>query len=111
MSKAIVKAVYGSPDKPLRIGKVEIPCYVLEDGKRVIVQSGMLTALNMKSGTAAKKLIGDRISKFVGTKAIKPFVSKNLENMIKNPIKFKPPTGGDAYGYEATILEIYVRLF
>lgn len=104
MAKSIVKAEYGSPDRPLKIGDTEIPCYVLEDGKRVIVRSGMFPALNMSEGTANKGIEGDRLVKFLGTKSIKPFVSNELENMIKNPIQFTPPSGGKAYGYEATIL-------
>lgn len=31
-------AAYGSADRPLKIGNIEIPCYVLSDGRRVLVQ-------------------------------------------------------------------------
>ena len=41
------KATYGSPNKPLKIKDLEIPCYVLEDGTRVLVQSGMLKVIGM----------------------------------------------------------------
>lgn len=95
-------ALYGSADKPLRIGDLEIPCYVLDDGRRVLVQRGMLTALDMKQGTAGRGG-GDRLAKFVATKALSPFVSPELADMISNPILFR--VGGQtAYGYEATIL-------
>lgn len=104
MTKGIVKAEYGSPDSPLKIGDTEIPCYVLEDGRRVLVQGGMLTALDMSQGTAAKSGKGDRLVKFLCTKGVKPFVSKDLNEIITNPIKFRTPSGSDAYGYEATIL-------
>jgi len=33
------KVICGSPDRPLRISGLEIPCYVLEDEKRVLVIS------------------------------------------------------------------------
>ena len=105
-SKAIVKHIpradYGSPDRPLRIANLEIPCYVLDDGRRVITQSGMLIALDMSPGTATKGG-GDRIANFAGTKAISPFVSDKLREMITNPIRFRAH-GTMAYGYEATIL-------
>ena len=104
MPKQIVKAEYGSPDRPLKIGDTEIPCYVLEDGRRVLVQTGMLTALDMSQGTAAKGSKGDRLAKFLGTKGVKPFVHQDLNDVITNPVKFRTPTGSDAYGYEATIL-------
>lgn len=101
-AKATPKAVYGSTDKPLRIADVEIPCYVLDDGRRVLVQRGMLTALDMKQGTAGRGA-GDRIAKFIATKGISGFVSPELAEMITKPIVFQ--LGGQkAYGYEATIL-------
>src|SRR5580704_14859133 len=49
-----LKATHGSADHPLRIGDIEIPCYVLEDRRRVIVQGGMMAALDMKQGTAGR---------------------------------------------------------
>lgn len=100
--KHIPRADYGSPDRPLRVGNLEIPCYVLDDGRRVVTQSGMLVALDMSPGTATKGG-GDRIANFASTKAISPFVSNNLKEMITKPIRFRAH-GTMAYGYEATIL-------
>src|SRR5438309_7012388 len=48
--ETVAQATHGSPDSPLRIGEVEIPCFVLEDGRRVLAQRGMITALGMKPG-------------------------------------------------------------
>ena len=95
-------AKYGSPDRPLKIGKMEIPCYVLDDGRRVITQAGMLLALEMSAGTATKGG-GDRLTNFATTKSINPFVSSQLMEMIKNPVRFRGH-GSLSYGYEATIL-------
>jgi hypothetical protein len=100
---SVALAVCGSPDHPLKIGDVEIPCYVLEDGRRVLVQGGMLQGMDMKQGTAGRGE-GDRLVRFIETKALNPFVSKDLADVITNPIKFKVPSGSLAYGYEATIL-------
>jgi hypothetical protein len=97
-----LRADYGSPDRPLKVGDVEIPCYVLNDGRSVITQSGMLIALDMSSGSATKGG-PDRLANFAGTRSIKPFVSANLESMITQPIRFRAG-GAPAYGYEATIL-------
>jgi hypothetical protein len=96
------KAIYGSPDRPLKIGDLEIPCYVLDDGRRVITQAGMLFALGMSSGGATKGG-GDRLAKFIATKSIKPFVSDSLNERITNPLRFRGH-GGLAYAYEAVIL-------
>jgi len=98
----IKQATHGSDDHPLKIGDIEIPCYVLEDGRRVIIQGGMMTALDMKQGTAGRGG-GDRLAKFIATKSVSPFATKELIDVITNPIKFR--IGASlAYGYEATIL-------
>lgn len=97
------KAEWGAADRPLRIGEWEVPCYVLSDKRRVLVQRGMMTALDMSQGTAGRGG-GDRLAKFVATKSINPFISNELAEVIKNPIIFQSPTGGKAYGYEATVL-------
>jgi hypothetical protein len=97
------EVAYGSPDRPLRIGVLEIPVYVLSDQKRVIVQSGMMTALDMSQGTAGRGE-GDRIAKFIATKSINPYIHKDLASLITNPVKFKLRSGNVAYGYEATVL-------
>lgn len=57
----------------------------------------------MRQGTA-NKTEGDRLVRFIGTKGINPFVKPELAEVIKTPIRFYVPTGGLAYGYEATVL-------
>jgi len=99
----VPKAAFGSPDRPLIIGEMQILCYVLEDGRRVITQGGVLAALSMSQGTATKGG-GDRIANFVNTKSIKPFASNTLTQMITEPIKFRVSGGSVAYGYDATVL-------
>lgn len=101
--KPIPKAIIGSPDNPLRIAGVEIPCYVLDDERRVLVQKNMIGALDMAQGTAGRGE-GDRLAKFIATKSINPFVAKELSHVIIEPILFTTPTGNTAYGYEATVL-------
>ncbi len=100
----VIQATHGSPDHPLKIGNMEIPCYVLENGTRVLVQGSMINALNMSTGSASASSKGDRLSKFIATKSLKDFVSESLAKSIYNPIIFKTPTGNLAHGYEATVL-------
>lgn len=90
----------------MRIGDLKIPCYVLADGKRVIVRRGMFDSLGMSNGTASRILETrtDRLTKFVEGKSLKPHVSDELLEVIKKPIPFKSPNGTVAYGYEATVL-------
>jgi P63C domain len=101
--EGIPQATYGSPDRPLRIGTMEIPCYVLEDGRRVVVQSGMIRALGMSHGGSGNSG-GDRLAKFVAGKLINPYISNELIDRTQRPMLFKTPSGAVAYGYEATVL-------
>jgi hypothetical protein len=103
MTENVVQALYGSPDNPLRIGDLEIPCYVLEGERRVLVQRGIVAALGMARGSSANTG-GDRLAKFTAGKALGPYVSADLLQVTANPIRFRAPSGAEAYGYEATIL-------
>ena len=95
--------IAGAPDRPLTIGDVEIPCYVLEDETRVLSQSGMFSGL----GLARRGLVpiegGAQIPRFAASKAINPFISSELMHGLTNPILFTV-NGADAYGFSATIL-------
>jgi len=84
----------------LRIGDTEMPCFNLEDGKRVISGRGMTTAIGMRGR-------GQGVTRIVTHSTIKPFINKDLDLAIQNPIYFvgsssrkKKPSAG----YEATIL-------
>jgi hypothetical protein len=98
----VPEATHGSPDRPLRIGDLEIPAYVLSDGRRVLVQKNMISALGMSPGGSS--LGRDRLAKFVGQDRLKDFVPKHLSSGTLTPIEFKTPQGIRALGYEATIL-------
>lgn len=99
----VLKATHGSEDHPLKIGDVEIPCYVLEDGRRVLQQTGLIGALNMSHG-GSYSTGGDRLAKFATQGRLKPYVSNELVERTADPIKFRTPGGSLAYGYEATVL-------
>lgn len=98
-----VLAEYGAPDRPLRIGTIEIPCYVLVDGRRVLAQRGLHTGIGIAEGGGrggARKIV--RLLTGLRKKGI------NIGDLIaraNSPIRFLPPHGGNpADGYEATIL-------
>jgi hypothetical protein len=100
----IKQATHGSEDHPLKIGDIEIPCYVLKDETRVLAQRGVMAGLNLGRGSTSG-VGGDRLQRFSTGKAISPFVSKELMEVIESPIRFRPPHGGQiAFGYPATIL-------
>ena len=104
----VLKAIAGSPDKPMAIGDIEIQCYVLEDETRVLSQRGMLSSLSIRRGGARKSDIaiksdGAQLPRFFAQKWIKPFINNDLLSALKYPIPFK--IGGSlGYGYAAAIL-------
>ena len=102
-TERIIQATHGSPDHPLRMGDIEIPCYVLEDGQRVLYQRALVSALGMARGGSSEGR-GDRLAKFAAQKTLQAFVPQHLLEVTSDPIKFRTPSGHIAYGYEATVL-------
>ncbi len=102
--KEPLKVIAGAPDRPLIIGDIEIPCYVLETEIRVLTQSGVFAGL----GLARRGLVpiegGAQIPRFAASKSIKPFISNDLLDGLTKPILFNPGYGKAAYGFQATIL-------
>jgi hypothetical protein len=96
-------AEYGSPDRPMRIGAIEIPCYVLMDGRRVLAQRGLQSGIGLSEGggkRGARKIVGLLIDL-----ARKGIDINGLALRADSPIRFILPQGGVvADGYEATIL-------
>jgi P63C domain len=100
----VLKATHDSGDHPLNVAGVEIACYVLEDGRRVLSLGGMVRALGMATGSASRRQ-GDRLLNFATGRAIYPFISNELLSTMTEPVRFQAPSGGTvATGYEATIL-------
>lgn len=85
----------------LRLSDFSIPCYVLEDGTRVLSGRGMQEALKMVDDN--EKTSGHRILRYLNQKTLKPFIFKN-----KELVHFEPLTCYDGNkkisGYEATVL-------
>jgi len=96
------KAVFGEEDKPIRIADLAIPCYVLDDGRRVITMNGMIDTLGMARGGAMVKGM-NRLELFVSRERLKPFVSSNLHERIRNPIRFRIGRT-TAYGFDSDTL-------
>jgi hypothetical protein len=98
--KRIVKASGNLP-----IGNINLPCYVLDDGTRVISGRGMQDILKLvdeekpKSGQKA----GTRLSRFFGYSNLKPFIfNENDPDHFEPIICYHGNT--KINGYEATLL-------
>lgn len=87
----------------LRLDAIEIPCHVLEDGRRVLVQRKMINALGMARGGSSKGG-GDRLAHFVSGKVLSEFINDDLAVVTREPSEFRTQKGNTAYCYEATIL-------
>ena len=99
-----LKVIAGAPDRPLVIGEIEFPCYVLEDETRVLSQRGLQSGLGM--GTGGGSVAGARrINEFVANLNEKGIDISNLTARINALIEFRSPTGGRTiYGYPAEML-------
>jgi hypothetical protein len=80
----------------LKIGDLEIPCFVTENELRVLSGRGMTGAVGMKGR-------GQGITRILTNKTLKPFINDELELAIKNPLHITG-FGLKTYGYEATVL-------
>ncbi len=96
-------ATHGSLDRPLRIGEIEIPCYVLPDETRVLTLRGLHGALQMShgGGQGGVRKIAALMERF----AKKGIDINDLAVRANHPIRFLAPHGGlAATGYDATLL-------
>ncbi|MCK4207208.1 P63C domain-containing protein [Brucella pituitosa] len=97
------RAVFGSQEQPLKIGEIELPCYVLDDERRVLTASGVQFGMAIAQGGSMKRGLS-RLELFTSGKIISPFISSELRDRVQNPILFRTPANGKAYGYEAEVL-------
>jgi hypothetical protein len=85
----------------LKIGDAEIPCFVLNDGRRVISGRGLTSAIGMKGR-------GQGVGRISTLKAVKLSQNNNLPLAIEKPILFlgeSPKVGQPSDGFEATVLQ------
>jgi hypothetical protein len=89
----------------LRLGAVDIPCAVLENGQRVITQSGFMKALGRARQAKGRQYYdGDvNLPAFLTAKNLKPFISQELE-VTSSQIEFRTIRGAKAFGYSAELL-------
>lgn len=89
----------------LRIGDVEIPCAVLEDGRRVLTQSGVMKAMGRARQAKGRQYYDsdDQLPAFLQAKNLKPFVSSDLVTTSKH-IEFRTVRGAVGFGYAAELL-------
>ena len=104
MNKAL-KVIAGAPDRPLIIGDIEIPCYVLEGETRVLSQRGLQSGVGLGVGGSKQKIGAPRIAEFIDALTGKGINTKGLAARLNSAVEFQPVGGGrTAYAYPATLL-------
>jgi len=100
-------------DGPLHIGDAELFAAVLPNGKRLIVQGTMLTAIGRsrtpKAGTGGTVNV-DGLPSFLSAEILKPFITDELM-LSTTPIFFRLKSGQKAIGYDALLLPLVCKVY
>lgn len=89
----------------MTIGETEIQCAVLENGKRLLTQSGFMIALGRARQAKGRQYYdGDvNMPAFLTAKNLKPFIPNDLA-VSSSQIEFHTKGGTRAFGYSADLL-------
>jgi len=83
----------------LQMGDIEIPCYVLSDGRRVISRTGATDMLTDSKG-------GGNLESYIGVESLKKYIPENITELIIE-FEIKEVVNKKVAGIEAeTLLEI-----
>ncbi len=97
----------------INIGEVEVECYVLEDGRRVLTQEsflkGMGRAAKAKGGQGVLSTV-DYTPAFLAANNLKPLIDKEISEST-TPIEFVSMTGTKVRGYAAELLPQVCRVY
>lgn len=101
----ILVAKYGSDKTPLRLGNLEIPCYVLDNGVRVFSGRGIQKAIGYDSKS------GQWMNSFCKMDGVSSYLcagDNSISERLSNPVKFRRNDAGGSQsttnGYEVTLL-------
>lgn len=91
----------------------ELPCVVLEDGRRIIMHKSIFEAFDRPSrGSRKKDEEGNSIPAFLESSRLKPYLTEETLEMIKS-IEYIGLNGCKNYGYRAevipTVCELYIK--
>jgi hypothetical protein len=97
-NKNIPKATHAGV---LRIGDAEIPCYVLEDGTRVLSERGLLSSFGMKAGARDTE---EKLPRYLRGKNIVSFIDQELKDKLSKPLWFQYKNEPTRKGFPAALL-------
>lgn len=103
-SRKTLRATHDSRKTPLILGEIEIPCYVLEDGSRVLSMQGTLKAIGLSDELLRKH--GGRAFPWLIAK-FQNYIPQEVNEKLKEKIYFHRPGAGGAVdktiGIEASL--------
>jgi P63C domain len=96
----------------LTIGDMEIPCAVLDNGMRVLTQSGVMLALGRARQAKGRQYYDADVNlpAFLTAKNLKPFIPSSL-SVTSSQIEFRTLGGARAFGYSADLLPAVCGVF
>lgn len=107
MTEKLPKATH---DGILKIGDNEIPCYVLENGDRILSTRGMLKSLG-RTSMVSKRSEG-KYPVFLESKRLEPFIPNDLAAQGTLDAKsFRTDRGSKSNGYSADLLPIICEIY
>ena len=103
MGNKVLKTIAGSSKTTLKLGNVELECYVLEDSTRVFSGNGLQKALEFPKNAG-----GTALNKMLETDGLSSILTTEITDKFKNRKEFvRPGAGGKlskTYGYDVTLL-------
>ncbi len=83
------------------IGNLSLPCFVLDDGTRVLSERGLLGAFGMKAGARDTE---EKLPRYLRGKNIVSLIDLKLREKLEKPIWFKYKNGAARKGVPASLL-------
>ena len=89
----------------LKIGNINIPCYVTDEGQRLLASRRLQVILKITEETTSwgRQVPGKRMDRFFGQKSLKPLLNRVSDRTLLEPVKVKRK-GKSIVGYDAKLL-------
>jgi len=104
MSKKPLKATHRGY---LKLADTEIPCAVLENGKRIISQTGLFMAFDRPRKGEVRQ---EGLPSIIGAKNLLSFVTDEIKEKSQ-PIPYVHTNGKTVYGHDAEIIPLICELY
>lgn len=98
------------------IGETRIPCAVLNDGRRILAEHGIIQALSDGGASGSSKRIkkaSDGLAPtpvFLAAERLKPFITNELANGLLSPIEYLEKDK-IVVGYDASVLPVVCEIW